>query len=99
MAAVLSYVEYLTATVANRMRSVTRHYRLDRLNEADDAFWINHCEHCGASVEEEELHGDLDGPFGPLPNEGLEAIRLHEMREPFEAWAGGESHDVKPLDS
>jgi len=60
---------------------------------------MNHCEHCGAQVEEEELHGESESPFGPMPSEGLEAIRLHEVREPFAAWAGGQSHDVKPLDS
>jgi hypothetical protein len=38
-------------------------------------------------------------PFGSMPSEGLEAIRLHAVREPFAAWVGGESHDVKPLDS
>jgi hypothetical protein len=98
-AAVLSYVDYLPETVAHRIRSVTPHYRLDVASEAGGTFWMNHCEHCGAQLEEEELHGDPGSPFGPMPDEGLEAIRLHEVREPFSAWAGGESHDVKPLDS
>ena len=99
MAAVLSYVDYLPETVANRIRSMTRHYRLDGHSEADDSFWMNHCEHCGAQMEEEELHSEPWSPFGPMPDEGLEAIRLHEVHEPFEASAGGQSHDVKPLDS
>ena len=50
-------------------------------------------------MDEQELHGDLDGPFGPMPLEGLEAIQLQQVREPFEARAGGESYDIKPLDS
>jgi hypothetical protein len=99
IAAVLSYVEYLPETIANRIRSMTQHYRLDLLSDADGAFWVNHCEHCGAPMEEEELHGDPGRPFGPMPDEGLEAIRLHQVREPFAAWAGRESHDVKYLDS
>jgi hypothetical protein len=99
MAAVLSYVEYLPETVANRIRSVTPNYRLDTHSDAGGTFWMNHCEHCGAPLEEEELHGDPGRPFGPMPDEGLEAIRLHEVCEPFAAWAGVESYDVKQMDS
>jgi hypothetical protein len=99
MAAVISYVEYLPVTVAERIRAITPHYRLDLENETGESFWLNHCEHCGAQMMEEELHGDPDSPFGLMPSEGLEAIRWYEVREPFEARAGAESHDVKPLDS
>ena len=99
MAAVLSYVEYLPETVANRIRAMTSHYRIDLDSENGGTFWMNHCEHCGAQMEEEELHGEPEGPFGPMAYEGVEAIRLHEVREPFEARAGGESHDLSPLDS
>jgi hypothetical protein len=99
MAAVLSYVDYVPESVANRIRLVTPHYRLDAQSEGNGTFWMNHCEHCGAPMEEEELHGDPGGPFAPLSDEGLEAIRLHEVREPFAAGAGGQSYDVKPMDS
>jgi hypothetical protein len=98
VAAVLSYVEYLPDAVVNRVRAMTPHYRLDRRGETGGSFWMNHCEGCGAQVDEEELH-EFEGPFGLEPFEGPEAIRPHEVREPFEAWAGGESHDVKPLNS
>ena len=97
--AILSYVDHLPESIANRIRTLTSHYRIDRDIASGEAFWLNHCEHCGALIEEEELHGDLDGPFGPMPCEGLKALRLHDVREPFEACAGGESHNVKPLDS
>ena len=99
MAAVLSYVEYLPEAVAERIRALTPHYRFDRSHENGESFWINHCEHCGTAMAEEELHGEPEGPFGRMSYEGLEAIRLHEVREPFEGWAGGESHDLTPLDS
>ena len=72
--AVLSYVEYLSETVVNRILVMTPHYRIDR-------------------------DGETEGAFGATPQEGPEAIQWHEVREPFEAWAGVESHDVKPLDS
>jgi hypothetical protein len=67
IAAVLSYVDYLPEAVADRIRSVTQHYRLDLQSEAGGTFWMNHCEHCGAQMEEEELHGDPGSPFGPCP--------------------------------
>jgi hypothetical protein len=38
-------------------------------------------------------------PFGHMPEQGLEAIQLHDVPEPFSAWAGCESHAVKQLDS
>jgi hypothetical protein len=98
-AAVLSYVDYIPESVANHVFSMTQHYRLDSNEAVGGSFWMNHCEHCGAQVEEEELHGELESPFGPMPSEGLEAIRLHEVHEPFTASAGVQSHDVKPLDS
>ena len=98
MAALLSYVEYLPEAVAHRVRGKTVHLRLDLHAETGQTFWMNHCEHCGVQIEEEELH-EFEGPFGPMPCEGLEAIRLHEVREPFVGWAGGETHVLKRMDS
>ena len=97
-AAVLSYVEYLSQAVTDQIRAVTTHYRLDSDSEGGGRFWRNHGEHCQTYIEEELLHGDIDGPFGPLGAELSGAIRWHQVREPFEAWAGGASQDVKVLD-
>ena len=60
---------------------------------------VNHCEHCGTQMEEEELHGDPGSPFSPVSDEDMEAIRLHEVCDPFEASAGGECHNLRHLDS
>ncbi len=97
--AVLSYVEYLSEPVASRIRAMTQHYQLDIHGDTGHTFWMNHCAHCGAQLEEEELHGEPEGPFRRLPYEGPEAIRVSEVHEPFEAWAGRESHDTMPLNS
>ena len=99
LAGVLSYAEYLPESAAQRVGGVTSHYRLDLHGLSDERFWTNHCQHCEAQMEEEELHGEYDGPFGPMPSGGLEAIRVHEVRGRFEAWEGREAHDVKRLDS
>ena len=99
LAAVLSSVDYLPEAVADRIRAMTPHYRIDRDVETGGSFWMNHCEHCGVQMMEEALHGEPDGAFGVMPEEGPQAIQWHEVREPFEAWAGTESFDVKTLDS
>ena len=97
LAGVLSYVEYLPESVDQRVGGMTSRYRLDLVGApSGEHFWTNYCQHCEAPMEEEKLHGEYDGPFGPMPSEGLEAIRVHEVREPFEAWAGGEANDLKP---
>jgi hypothetical protein len=98
LAGVLSYVEYLPEGVAQRVGGMTSHYRLDLDGLSGERFWANRCQHCEARMEEEELHGEYDGTSEPMPSEGLEAIRVHEVREPFEAWAGGEANDMKRLD-
>ena len=98
LAAVLSYVQYLPDAVIHRIGTLTAHYRLDSNSEGSGRFWKNHCEHCQEAIEEELLHEDLDSPFGPMGAESSGVIQLHPVREPFEAWVGGESHDVKSLD-
>ncbi len=97
--AILSYVDLLPEAVAERIRAQTTLYRLDVRKQDSHSFWMNHCEHCGEQVDEEELHGEPDSPFTSMPYLGLDAIKLYEVREPFEAFAGGESFEVKELDS
>jgi hypothetical protein len=97
-AAVLSYVGYLPEAVMNRIAALTAHYRLDSNPDGGGEFLKNHCEHCQEPIEEELLHEDLDSPFRPLGAEISEAIQLHQIREPFEAWVGGAAHDAKALD-
>ena len=67
IAATLSYVDHLSEAVTKRIRAITSLYRIDVHHETGESFWMNHCQHCGAQMEEEELHGELDGPFGPTP--------------------------------
>ena len=98
IAAVLSYVEYLSEAVARHIHAITTHYRMDRNLETGESFWMNHCQHCGTQMNEEELH-ELDGPFNPTTDQGLEAIQLHPIHEPFEARAAKESHNLVHLDS
>jgi hypothetical protein len=97
-AAVLSYIQYLPDAVINRVGAHTAQYRMNSSSEGRDRFWKNHCEHCQEVIEEELLHEDLDSAFGSMGAELSGAIQLHQVREPFEAWAGGAAHDIKALD-
>ena len=98
MPAILSFVSELPNAVVSHVRELTSRYQLVCDREGSSGIWVNHCEHCGARMSEEELHDGLDGPFGPEPHEGLESVRLHEVREPFEASAGAECYYLIPLD-
>jgi hypothetical protein len=69
----------LPETVAERICSLTPHYRIDQDRETGGAFWMNHCEHRGVQMMEEESHGKSDGPFGSVPDEDLEPIRWYEV--------------------
>lgn len=97
LAAILSYVSNLPDAVTNHVRGLTSGF----VRERDDSqgCWTNHCEHCGERLDDQELHDGMDGPFGPEPREGLESVRLHEVREPFQASVGGEAYHLVPLDS
>lgn len=97
---VLSYVEHLTESVMTHIRAKTSHYRLHMHDESGQSIWMNHCEHCGGQMEEEDLHGDQDGPFGCIASEkGLVAIALFHVQEPFLASAGVETHSLIHMDS
>jgi hypothetical protein len=97
-AAVPSYIEYLPEAVAARIRAITPHFLFGLGEEGTGDRWTNHCGHCGISIDQEELF-EVEGPFGLIPATGAEAIQLHRIREPLEAWAGGQSHDLKSMDS
>jgi hypothetical protein len=93
---VLSFVEYLPDAVIAQIEAATPHYRCSPDSNGKAGIWRNHCEHCGESADENDLHGDLDGPFGPIGAEIIGAIRLRHVHSPFEARAEGESFEVKP---
>lgn len=97
-AAVLMYIEYIPDRVVDRVRELTSHYRLAKESEGDATFWINHCAQCGVQQCEEDLH-EFDGPFGPSPVEGPEAVEVHRFNEPLEARVGCESSATTPMDS
>jgi hypothetical protein len=87
--AFLFYVEYLPESVQNRLNQLSRHFRLGYSTATLSAYWANHCAHCGALLEDHELHCEPDAAFLPLSETAAAGIELVQIHEPFEAAAAG----------
>jgi hypothetical protein len=87
--AFLFYVERLPESVQTRLSELSRHFRLEYSTATLSAYWANHCEHCGALLEDHELHCEPDGAFLPLSEAAAGGIELLQVNEPFEAAAAG----------
>jgi len=83
------HVAAVSPAVDRRLRSDMPNFGFVR-TEAGDGAWANHCEHCGSSISDDALHGE-PGDHGFVPCSEAHAARvvLIEVREPFEATAGG----------
>lgn len=53
--------------------------------------WANHCEHCGALLDDQNLHCEPGDSFVPITAAQGSRIRLIEFHEPFEGSAAGYS--------
>ena len=89
--AFLFYVAELPEHVRRRLQT-SSFFRLSRMEDASDACWANHCEHCDAPVSDDELHCE---PGGFMPGDAQEAqdISLFAIAEPFRAVAAGYAVD------
>jgi hypothetical protein len=87
--AFLFYVEELPESVRNRLNELSQCFRLEHSTETLSAYWANHCEHCGALLEDHELHCEPDGAFLPLSEAAAAGVELLQIHEPFEAVAAG----------
>ncbi len=61
----LFYVEDLSESVQATVREFAPWYRLAPSEARVAAYWMNHCEHCGAPQEDHELHCEPGGAFLP----------------------------------
>jgi hypothetical protein len=61
------------------------------------ACWENHCEHCGATLSEAELHCEV-GCFMPGDEQEARAVHLVRVAEPFTATAAGYSLEPEFFD-
>jgi hypothetical protein len=89
--AVLFAVYHLTEPVRRELQRRSVAYRLTSVDGAEQ--WNNHCEHCGAPQDEEELHGEPDAGFMPASADTGARIRVEAIAEPFLAGAAGYAPD------
>lgn len=78
----LFYVEDLSESVQGTVRDLAPWYRLARSEARSNAYWMNHCEHCGAPQEDHELHCEPGGAFtqAGAPFQGRGAAAAHIVR-------------------
>jgi hypothetical protein len=89
LGAVLFFVSYLPEAVRLRLQRLSPSFRRGRSQESDGAYWMNHCEHCGAVQDDHDLHCEPEGAFTPASAESARQIELLEVREPLAASAAG----------
>ena len=81
----------LAAPVRRELQRRSPAYRLTSVDGAEQ--WNNHCEHCGAPQDEEELHGEPDAAFMPASADAGARIRIEAIAEPLLAGAAGYAPD------
>jgi hypothetical protein len=90
--ALLFNVTALPEGVRRRLAQTSGFFRPARRTDESDACWVNHCEHCGATVGDDRLHCEPGG-FMPGSTDEAKSISLHAANEPFQAVAGGYAPD------
>jgi len=85
-------VTELPESVWRQLLQTSRFFRLACGAEAPDPCWANHCEHCDALVNDDELHCEPGG-FMPADAEGAQAISLLAIPHAFEAVSAGYAVD------
>jgi hypothetical protein len=89
MHAILFYVEYLPRDVQVCLTQLSPAFRLTHSPATLNSCWANHCEHCGGSLDEHELHCEPGGAFMPSSGAAAAEISLLQIDTCFEAAAGG----------
>jgi hypothetical protein len=84
------YVAAVSRTVYRRLRRHAPHFKFVRGESAGEGYWANHCQHCEIVIDDDDLHCE-PGAHGFVLCSKVHAasVDLMEIREPFEALAGG----------
>jgi hypothetical protein len=90
----LFYIDYLSPDVISLAQELSPHYQLDYSVPTATEYWVNHCQHCGALLEDHDLHCEPDGAFLPSNTRDAKKIQLVEVREPFLARVRGCSDNL-----
>jgi hypothetical protein len=87
--AFLFYVQQLPDDVRRRMQQLSSNYRLAQGASSPILHWANHCERCGAQLDDNDLHCEPDGGFMPSSPTAAADIHLLQISAPFLAEAAG----------
>jgi len=96
--AVLSYVTILPARVVERVKPLAPLLTPDDSRWRNGNYWMNHCEHCGAKLGDQENVEEHNAPLNPCYVTSLSKLVLLGVDEPFEARATiAVRRDIDPL--
>jgi hypothetical protein len=88
--AFIFFVAAVSSVVYRRLRKDAPQLRFVSHETTGDFYWANHCQHCGRSISDDDLHGEPGTHGFVLCSEAhAAAVDLIEVFEPFEALAGG----------
>jgi ribosomal protein S14 len=86
--AFLFHVHHLPDGVRDRLNQLSRRFRPAPCAATPNTSWVNHCEHCGRPLGDDELHCE-PGVFMPSNEAAAANIELIRIQEPFAAVAAG----------
>jgi hypothetical protein len=86
--AFLFHVTGLSNEVQRRLLPFSPEFRPQRRVAGSNAYWVNHCQHCGGVLDDHELHCE-PGVFMPGSEEEAAEIELLKIDELLEAAAAG----------
>jgi hypothetical protein len=95
--ALLFYIDELSVGAEANLCRLAPGFRRVATDETQACVWVNHCEHCGASLSDDDLHCEPGDSFVPDTEARGANVRLFKIDEAFEAAAGGCSMDPEFL--
>ena len=93
MGATVFYVADLGERVRSRVGALSMWYRRGSSGALETDHWTNHCEHCGTSQDDHDLHCEPGGAFVPLGRSDATPVHCLVVNEPFEGSADGYSYE------
>lgn len=87
--ALLFHVRALSRGAQHRLHELSLHFRPSHSPATQNTYWANHCEHCGALLDDDELHCEPDGAFFPSSASAAAAIELIRVNAPVQVVASG----------
>jgi hypothetical protein len=97
--AFIFYVEYLPEEVRRHLQAASEGYRFAFSDRTQGSYWVNHCDSCGALIEDHDLFCEPDGAFLPTTAVSAAAVTLQRIDEALEAGAAGYAGDPQFLDA